>query len=430
VEAWPGKETCHVPDFVTSRMFFTHDVQGLEGQRHRDAAEQVAPRRSDSASCAGDDDDDDDDEKEEEEREICRRNEDKAADSSRGNIAPARRRRASSRASRSESSSAEPGSSAREMESARSGEKYEWSSLISSLERMQLSVKKLASVREKGDGCDDDVAQTDYQRADGCESFGDGAISSPVGKLDFSFLSDDGIHEPVRYPPVSPGGASTEYSASDCDTAKRSSQSAPSRHRIDVRNFPFDFEVGEKKDTAPFELCGDDWFLRLYPGGFSHETDQFVGVFLCYAGTNVPITVNYSVTAVVEGSRAMRSLGFQGKTFTKRCQGRGWDVFVKRESLRAQSPAGCFSLIVDMDPHEGGGGVPTVGLGDENAKLHGRDKRSKDVAGVGRGNVMTRGLGAEECSVKGGASGKARAKGGNSRAMWKPRAKPGALRRL
>jgi len=425
VEAWHGRETCHVTDFVTFRTFIVQHVQGLEGQGHRDAAEQVAPRRSDSASCAIDEE-----EEEEEQRKMSGRNEDRTADSSRGNIAPARRRRASSRASRSESSSTEPGSSAREMESARSGEKNEWSSLISSLERMQLSVKKLASVREKGDGRDDDVAETDYQRAEGRGSFGDGAISSPVGKLDFSFLSDDGIHEHVRYPPVSPGGASTEFSESDyCDTAKRLSQSVPSRHRIDVRNFPFDFEVGEKKDTAPFQLCGDDWFLRLYPGGFSRETDRFVGVFLCYAGTNVPVTVNYSVTAVVEGSHALRSLGFQGKTFTKRCQGRGWDVFVKRESLRAQSPAGCFSLIVEMDPHEACGGL-SAGVGDENAELDGRDQRSKDIAGVGRGNVMARGLGAEKCSVKGGASGKAVTKGGNSRAMWKPRAKPGALRRL
>lgn len=295
---------------------------------------------------------------------------------------------------------------------------------MSSLDQMQMSVERLATVGEEHHLSERGASSPSNHRVGGAgQATLEDTVSSPVGRLDFSFLSDDGVHVPVHYP-LSPY-ASSDYS-SDCGTATESQ--APTRHRVDVRNFPFEFAVGEKKDTVPFQLCGDDWFIRLYPGGFSRETSGYVGVFLCYAGTRVPITVNYSVTAVVEGSKALRSLRFEGKIFTKRGQGRGWDLFVRREDLRRVSPSGCFSLVVDMDARSDLGGFQ----GAENQNSN--SGRSSGTKAEDRGREREGSVSKKAASEKDKAIQAAYGKGvearGKSRAMWKPRTKQAESKRV
>lgn len=59
------------------------------------------------------------------------------------------------------------------------------------------------------------------------------------------------------------------------------------------------------------------------------------------------MTASYCVT-LKRGEETKRSLRFEGKTFTRKGQGRGWDMYVQRGDLRQACSDGCFEMMIEM----------------------------------------------------------------------------------
>lgn len=135
--------------------------------------------------------------------------------------------------------------------------------------------------------------------------------------------------------------------------AEVSVASTTETHVLRLRDFEkLDATPGSKIDGPTFDVGGEKFRLRVYPGGSNEEHKGFVGVFLAYAGTsNAGVAVSYRLKATgIAG--AERDKNSQRDFSRVRNHEKpsfptwGWEKFIER--LPAAAMTGCLTITAEL----------------------------------------------------------------------------------